>query len=156
MNKLSLQAKLAGGFAALLLVLIVTALFSYYSINNLTAFSEEVQKQMGKTELAYAADDGYEMQTNGLRAFLITGDENALKHRQDGIDQAKQSMGKIASLLQTPRGKEIYSRLNLVSEELTKIQDQAISLRRAGQTKAAVDLIFSAHDRELRAMTDKN
>jgi methyl-accepting chemotaxis protein len=154
-NKLSLQVKLAGGFAALLLVLIVTTLFAYYSINNLTAFSEEVQKQMAKTELAYAADDGYEMQTNGMRAFLITGDESALKHRQEGIDQAKQSMGKIDSLLQTPRGKEIFNRLNRVAEELGKTQDQAISLRRSGQTKAAVDLIFGDHDRRLRAEMDQ-
>ena len=155
MNKLSLQVKLAGGFAALLLVLIVTALFAYHSINNLTAFSEEVQRQMGKTELAYAADDGYEMQTNGMRAFLITGDEDALKHRQGGIDQAKESMSKLGPMLQTPRGKEIYSRLILDAEDLAKAQEQAISLRHAGQTKAAVDLIFGAHDREVRAEMDR-
>ena len=155
MKKLSLQVKLAGGFAALLLVLCATAFFAYRAINNLSAFSEEVQKQMGKTELAYAADDGYEMQTNGMRAFLITGDEDALKHRQEGMDQAKESMDKLGPLLQTPRGKEIYSRLILDGEDLSKAQEQAISLRHAGQTKAAVDLIFGAHDREVRAEMDR-
>ncbi len=155
MNKLSLQVKLAGGFVALLLVLCVTALFAYYSINTLSAYSEDVEKQLGKTELSYAADDGYEMQTNGMRAYLLTGDEEALKHRQEGIDQAKESMDKLAALLQTPRGKEIYSRLMSDAEDLSKTQEEAIRLRRSGQTKAATDLIFGTHDRELRAEMDR-
>jgi methyl-accepting chemotaxis protein len=154
-NKLSLQVKLAGGFVALLLVLCVTALFAYYSINTLSAYSEDVEKQLGKTELSYAADDGYEMQTNGMRAYLLTGDEEALKHRQEGIDQAKESMDKLAALLQTPRGKEIYSRLMSDAEDLSKTQEEAIRLRRSGQTKAATDLIFGTHDRELRAEMDR-
>src|SRR5579862_6663360 len=108
-NKLSLKMKLAIGFGAMLVVVCTTAFSSYMAINKLSALSKDVAQQLSKAVLAYSADDGYEMQTNGMRTFLLTGSDEALKHRQEGIDQAKASMEQLGALLETDRGKEVYA-----------------------------------------------
>src|SRR5579862_9193029 len=94
------------------------------------------------------------MQINGTRTFLLTGQEDAIKHRQEGTDQAKENIDKLGPLLQTERGKAIFGHLREDSAELNKIQESAIELRRAGNTKAAVDLLFDAHSQQLREGMD--
>jgi len=153
-NKISLKMKLGFGFGVLLLMIAVMGYVSYSSVNRLSDLTDEVLKQTEKTRLAYGADDGFEMQINGTRAFLLTGQDDALKHRQEGTDQAKENIDKLGPLLQTERGKAIYGHLVEDSAELKKIQESAIELRRAGNTKAAVDLLFDAHSQQLREGMD--
>src|SRR5436305_1143450 len=97
------------------------AISTYFSVRKLNALDEEVARQARKSHLAYVADDGFEMQTNGTRAFLLTGDDDALKHRQEGITQANTSMEQLGPLLQTDRGKDVYGRMRRDDDELTKI-----------------------------------
>jgi methyl-accepting chemotaxis protein len=153
-NRISLKMKLGLGFGLLLLMIAVMGYVSYSSINRLSDLSDEMLKQTEKTRLAYSVDDGFEMQINGTRAFLLTGQEEALKHRQEGTDQAKEKAEKLGNLLQTERGKTIYSHLVEESGELEKIEESAIQLRRAGNSKAAVDLLFSARSGHLREDMD--
>ena len=154
MNKISLKMKLGFGFGGLLLMIAVMGYVSYSSVNRLSDLTDEVLKQTEKTRLAYGADDGFEMQINGTRTFLLTGQEDAIKHRQEGTDQAKENIDKLGPLLQTERGKAIFGHLREDSAELNKIQESAIELRRAGNTKAAVDLLFDAHSQQLREGMD--
>ena len=154
MNKISLKMKLGLGFGLLLLMIAVMGYVSYSSVNKLSDLSDEVLKQTEKTRLAYGADDGFEMQINGTRTFLLTGQDDALKHRQEGTEQAKENAAKLGPLLQTERGKAIFARLLDASRELERIQDSSIELRRAGNTKAAVDLMFDAHAKQLREEID--
>ena len=154
MNKISLKMKLGVGFGVLLLMIAVMGYVSYSSVNKLSDLSDEVLKQTEKTRLAYGADDGFEMQINGTRTFLLTGQDDALKHRQEGTEQAKENAAKLGPLLQTERGKAIFARLLDASGELERIQDSSIALRRAGNTKAAVDLMFDAHAKQLREEID--
>ncbi len=154
MNKISLKMKLGVGFGVLILMIAVMGYVSYSSVNRLSDLTDEVLKQTEKTRLAYGADDGFEMQINGTRTFLLTGQDDALKHRQEGTDQAKENTDKLGPLLQTERGKAIFARLLAASGELEKIQDSSIALRRAGNTKAAVDLMFDAHAKQLREEID--
>jgi len=153
-NKISLKMKLGFGFGGLLLMIAVMGYVSYSSVNRLSDLTDEVLKQTEKTRLAYGADDGFEMQINGTRTFLLTGQEDAIKHRQEGTDQAKENIDKLGPLLQTERGKAIFGHLREDSAELNKIQESAIELRRAGNTKAAVDLLFDAHSQQLREGMD--
>lgn len=154
MKNISLRFKLFGGFGALLLITSATAILSLTSFTRLSVLDDEARKQMEKGKLAYSADDGYEMEVNGVRAFLLTGDEEALKHRQEGIDQAKQSMDALLPLLQTERGREISARLLKNAADFDKLQEQAIDLKRAGKSSAAVDLMFSSRSQELRSSMD--
>jgi methyl-accepting chemotaxis protein len=154
MNKLSLKAKLLSGFGALLVVVCGMALAGYMSISRLSVLSAEVTKQARKAELAFTTDDGFEMQTNGMRAYLLTGEEEMLKHRDEGMEQAKKGMDELGPLLQTERGKALYATLQTRAAALDQMQRQAIELRRTNRTQAAVDLIFSPEARKTRAEMD--
>ena len=154
MKNISLRLKLFGGFGTLLLITLVSAIFSHTSVRKLVILGEETNKQVEKAKLAYSADDGYEMEVNGTRAFLLTGEEEVLKHRRDGITQAKQSMDALVPMLQTERGKEICNGLLKNADEFERLQEQAINLKRAGKSQAAIDLMFSPRTHELRNSMD--
>jgi len=153
-KNISLRLKLFGGFGTLLLITLVSAIFSHTSVRKLVILGEETNKQVEKAKLAYSADDGYEMEVNGTRAFLLTGEEEVLKHRRDGITQAKQSMDALVPMLQTERGKEICNGLLKNADEFERLQEQAINLKRAGKSQAAIDLMFSPRTHELRNSMD--
>jgi methyl-accepting chemotaxis protein len=153
-KNITLRMKLFGGFGALLLILSTIAVFTYTSVTKLAGLGDQAYKQMEKARLAYAADDGYEMEVNGMRAYLLTSNEEALKHRQEGLEQAKQSMDELIPMLQTERGKEICRNLLKDATEFEKLQEQAIDLQRAGKSRAAIDLMFSPRSQELRAGMD--
>ena len=154
MNSVSLKMKLALGFGALLVIIATMGFVSFSSINKLSDLSDEEMKQATKTLLAYGADDGFEMQINGTRTFLLTGGEGALKHRQEGSAQAKDRIDKLGPMLQTERGKALYAQLLAQSAELEAIQDRSIQLRRAGNVKAATEILFEAHSAQLRQAMD--
>jgi methyl-accepting chemotaxis protein len=153
-KSISLKMKLTLGFGALLVIIATMGLVSYNSINRLSDLSDEEAKQATKTLLAYGADDGFEMQINGTRTFLLTGGEDALKHRQEGSAQATDRIDKLGPMLETERGKALHAQLLAQSAELEGIQDRAIQLRRTGNTKAAVDVLFEAHSAQLRQGMD--
>jgi methyl-accepting chemotaxis protein len=153
-KNVSLKVKLFGGFGALLLITSTIAIFSHTSVTRLAELGDNANKQMEKAKLAYSADDGYEMEVNGMRGYLLTGDEEALKHRREGVDQAKQSMDALVPMLQTERGKEICKRLLQDAADFDKLQEQAIELKRAGKANPAVDLMFSPRSQELRSSMD--
>jgi methyl-accepting chemotaxis protein len=153
-KKIGLKTKLAAGFGVLLLIVAAMGYVNYSSVNRLSELSDQENIQAAKTLLAYGADDGFEMQINGTRTFLLTGSEDALQHRRQGAAQAQDNIHKLGALLQTERGKAIYSRLLEQSAELEKLQDSAIQLRRDGKAKAAIDLLFGAHAKQLREDMD--
>jgi len=153
-NKISLKMKLALGFGTLLLTMTIMGVTSYSAIDKLSDLTDEMIKQMTKSTLAYAADDGYEMQTNGTRTFLLTGDPAELAHRQEGIAQAKDNMDKLGKLLQTERGKAVYAHLIEQAGELQSFQDRAIALRREGNTATATKVLFDPHVNQLRQDMD--
>ena len=154
LSKQSLKMKLSVGFGVLLGIISIMSVFGYYSVDRLSNLGDEVNKQMTKTELAYTADDGDEMQINGTRTFLLTGDEEFLKHREEGRTQAKAAMGELGKLLQTERGKALYSKIAEDASEVEKAEDRAVQLRRAGKTKAAMEVLFDPRARQLRAELD--
>jgi methyl-accepting chemotaxis protein len=146
--------KLGCGFGALLLLMAIMGLQSYMSINRLSDLSDDVSRQDTKTKLAYTVDDGYEMETNATRTFLLTGEQDALDRMQQGTTQAKDGLQKLGTLLETERGKAIYARLLEDSAEVEKAQDRSIELRKAGKSKEAIDLLFSAHIKAIRKEMD--
>jgi methyl-accepting chemotaxis protein len=154
-NKVNLRTKLGLGFGVLLLVMTIMGVVSYTSINKLSDLTDELTNQMTKTILAYAVDDGYEMEINGTRTFLLTGDQSALNHRQEGMTQAKDNLEKLGKRLQTERGKAIFASMGEQTAELEGVQDRVIQLRRAGNIKAATEALFNPHVSQLREDMDK-
>ncbi len=155
LNKLSLKMKLGMGFGTLLLIMTIMGVISFTSINNVAALGDEVNKQMGKKQLSNDAEAAIEMQTSGGRGYLLSGSEETLKRREEGIAQFDKSMAELNKLLQTERGRAVYASLDSAARELRDIQGKAIELRRSGQAKEAVGLLFSDHANQVRQEANK-
>ncbi len=156
MKNVSLKTKLAGGFAALLLLMAIMGLVSHNSINKLSDLTDEMAKQMTKNELALRIDGGLELQTSATRGFVLTGKEEVLKRREEGLKEFNDNQSKLEKQLQTEAGKALAARIDFEGKKLQDLQERAIELRRAGNIKAATELLFNDESDRLRVDLEKS
>ena len=156
MKKLSLKVKLAGGFGALLITLALTGFASYNAIEKLSVLTDEISKQMLKKEYGLAVDGGLELQTSSTRGYILSGQDDLLQRRSEGVEEFSSALAKTQALLQTEAGKALGSRIESSGKELGRIQQRAIDLRRGGNLKAATELLFSEDSSRLRASLEKD
>ena len=154
-KNLSLKAKLAGGFAVLLLFMAVMGTISYHSINQLSDLTDEMTQQMVQKQYSLEIDSGLELQTSATRGFLLSGKEEVLKRREEGVEQFNDRRAKLEKLVQTDAEKALCAQIRDEGQKLQDMQGHEIELRRAGSTKAAADLMFSAETVRLRSDLEK-
>src|SRR5690348_13900031 len=155
-KKLSLKVKLAGGFGALLVALALMGFAGYSAIEKLSVFTDEMSKQMQKKQYALDVDGGVELQTSSTRGYLLSGKDDVLKRRDEGIAEFDTAFPKLQALLQTEAGKAVASRIESDSKELRQLQQHAIDLRRAGNQKAAAESLFTEDAIRVRADLEKS
>ena len=156
MNKISLKMKLGLGFGVLLLIIAVMGITSYTSVNKLSDLSDEVQKQMHQAQIAADVDSGIELQTSATRGFVLSGNEEILKRREEGIAQVDKSLEELVKLLQTEAGKAVFAKVDSEARELRNLQSQAVDFRRKGKTKEATDALFTEHALQIRVGAEKD
>ncbi|HYM76876.1 MAG TPA: methyl-accepting chemotaxis protein [Candidatus Dormibacteraeota bacterium] len=152
---LSLKTKLAGGFGALLVAMGVMGFVSYKSISKLSDLTDEMAKQMVQKQHAIKVDGGLELQTSSTRGFVLSGKEDVLKRRDEGIEEFTAARVKLEKLIQTETGKAALSRIEFDGNKLRDMQQHAVEQRRAGNTKAAEDLLFSDVSTQLRSSLEQ-
>jgi methyl-accepting chemotaxis protein len=156
MNKMSLKAKLAAGFGALLIIVASIGILSFTSVGKLSDIGDEVNKQWVKKNYLDDAYTGLEMQTNGTRGFLLSGTDDSIRRREAGITQFKENMEKFGALIQTEAGRKLFGQINDQAAELTAAQSKAIAMCRAGSPlNEATAVIFNPHVSEVRQNLDK-
>ncbi len=153
---MSLKVKLAGGFGVLLVIMAVMAFVSYSSINKLSDLSNEVEKQLVKKQFSIELDSGLELQTSSTRGFLLSGREELLKRRDEGVAQFSDRAGELSKLLQTERGKAVMEHIKAEAQEVQSAQGHAIELRRSGKKDEAFKAIFNDHTSQVRADLEKS
>jgi len=157
MRNLSLKMKLGLGFGVLLVILTLVGAVAYNSSATEKELSQEVERQVEKKELSLKADKGVEMQLAGLRAFLLTGQEDRLKNYEIGANLYQESMDKLEPMLQTEKGKKVFGAAHQSYSTYAPLMEHAIQLRRADKTSEATALVFSAQVNEMRdAIRDRN
>jgi len=155
-KNISLKVKLAGGFGILLLIMAVMGVSGYNSINKLSVLADEITKQMSKKQMALQIDSGLELQISSTRGYVLSGKEELLKRRDQGVEQYNDQTEKLGSLLQTEAGKALARRMQSEGKQLQDLQERSVELRRAGNGKAATDLLFGDELSRLRADLEKS
>ncbi|HKT87242.1 MAG TPA: methyl-accepting chemotaxis protein [Candidatus Sulfotelmatobacter sp.] len=156
MKRLSFRMKLIGGFGGLLLIMGIMGYVSYNSIGKLSDLTDQMTKQMVKKQYAVEIDGGLELQTSGTYGFVLSGKDEYLNRRNEGIGEFEDRLGKLRALLETEEGKELGSRIEASGKELRDLQAKAIELRRAGKGPEATGLILSDHSVDLRMNLEKS
>jgi len=154
-NKISLKMKLVLGFGALLLIMAVMGVVSYTAINKLSDLSDNVNNQAHKKQLATEVDGGIELQTSSTRGYVLSGTEETLKRREEGIAEVDNSMEALNKLLQTEEGKAAWGDVDRSDKALRDLQSRAIELRRSGKAKEAADELFTEHAIQVRMDAEK-
>ena len=156
MKRLSFRMKLIGGFGGLLLIMGIMGYVSYNSIGKLSDLTDQMTKQMVKKQYAVEIDGGLELQTSGTYGFVLSGKDEYLNRRNEGIGEFEDRLGKLRALLETEEGKELGSHIEASGKELRDLQAKAIELRRAGKGPEATGLILSDHSVDLRMNLEKS
>jgi methyl-accepting chemotaxis protein len=150
MNKLSLRMKLAAGFSVLLVMMMAVGICAYRSAITADQLSDEVDKIAKRKELALTVEVSLEMQSNGTRGFLVTGDEDMLRRNEDGKTSFKQSLDELDKLATLPEVKKLLATIQEVYGQYRLFLDKQIELRREGKTADVSALVLSADGRRLR------
>ena len=156
MRKISLKTKLGAGFGVLLVIMCVMAAVSYRSVAKLSDLTDDMTKQMEKTELSTEIDRDMELQTSATRGFIVAGDPKLLERREQGMVEFDREIAALSKLLQTEKGQALFVSLEASGKELRSLQGQAIELRRQGKTKEAGDLLLTDHAGEVRHTAEQS
>lgn len=151
MKKLSLKMKLGLGFGIVLLILAVTGVIAYNGIGQLNEISDRVVTMMANKDMTSQIEASVEKQSTGVRGFLLAGQEDLLKHDEEGKQGYSENMEKLRQTVSSEEGKKLQGEIEQYYGEFRKIADQEIELRRAGKAKEATELAFNPQTSETRS-----
>jgi methyl-accepting chemotaxis protein len=149
-NKLSLKVKLGLGFGGVLLILAIMGTAACNGVGQLSDISDRVVKAMTQKDLASQVHASIEMQSTGVRGFLLSGRDDTLQHDDAGKKQLAESMETLRQTIVTDEGRRLQDEVQQNYAEWRPIADSAIALRRAGKIKQAEDALFTPHANETR------
>jgi methyl-accepting chemotaxis protein len=156
MNKLSLKMKLGLGFGLLLVLMMVLGICGYQSAITADKLSEEVDRVANKKELALVVEASLEMQSNGVRGFLLTGREDMLGRDEEGKAKFKESFAELDELATRPEVRKLLATIQEVYGQYRPLLDQEIALRRQGKTADAIALVSAPEGGLLRTEIRKD
>src|SRR3984957_4601462 len=149
-NKLSLKVKLGLGFGGVLLILAIMGTAACNGVGQLSDISDRVVKAMTQKDLASQVHASIEMQSTGVRGFLLSGRDDTLQHDDAGKKQLAESMETLRQTIVTDEGRRLQDEVQQNYAEWRPIADSAIALRRAGKIKQAENALFTPHANETR------
>jgi len=155
MSKLSLKMKLGVGFGSLLIVLAVVGGIGFSSTYRTANAAGKAVANLEKSNLGEHMSTAIEMQTTGVRGFLLAGREELLKHDQEGQEMFKSASTELQGMLVTEKEKKLFEQVVRDFEQYRLICDREIALRRAGKAKEAEQLAFSPETSEVRTTLRK-
>jgi methyl-accepting chemotaxis protein len=166
MKATGLRAKLAIGFGILLAMLIMTGSVGYYSTLRVTVAAESVRVFLEKREEATDVELGVRKQFQSASWYVFNGDDASLKQYGQDKQEVTRQLDLLRSAVSSEKGKELLTRINQSTDQITDITDKEIAFRRQNRSYEANDLAsgrktqqtltnFAADCQELEAWEDK-
>ncbi len=150
MNKISLKMKLGIGFGTVLMIVALIGGIGYRATYQMSKATDKILSSAGEQNISMDMVASLEMQTKALRGFLLSGKDEIIKSDQQGQTGFKESADKLEPLLQTERGKQVFTDIRREYQEYNALEDRMIQLRREGKVKEAIALAFDAHTAQVR------
>src|SRR5579863_2653873 len=151
MNRLSLKLKLAVGFGALLLILLIMGAISYTSVQNVKNLSAFVDQRGQATFYAASIFSLVNDQKAEYRAYLLTNQQAEMdRYAGNGLKLAE-DLDKLDATLSTDKGRETVTHLRQALDAYHAIIERATNLHRAGKQKQAIALTLAPQSEAVRA-----
>jgi methyl-accepting chemotaxis protein len=146
----NVAAKLGVGFGAALFVMLLVGIVSYRTtilFIDASAIQEHTYEVLAQIDGALLGLRDIE---NGQRGYLLTGEESYLAPYSSGISQSERSVQELRRLTaDNPRQQRRFDSLEPLIRNRTAVTKEAIDLRRAGSTDAAMQVVKSGRGKAL-------
>ena len=142
-KRLSLQKKLAIGFGIPLLILSVIGLMAYRTIIKLDEAADAVQKKSSEKLLSENVMEALLKESAGARGFLASGQAPMLSTLEDGRNEYKDTMQKLAPLLASDEEKRLYGDIERTGQPFNEVADAEIQLKKDGKNTEAIDYMIN-------------
>jgi methyl-accepting chemotaxis protein len=158
MNKLSLKMKLGFGFGTMLLILALMGFMAYRTVDELATLSSKVEDRSHKVELAKAIEADVMKESSGARGFLLLNKEDVLDRYEEGKREYKENLDVLSATVTSEAGKKTLAEVGRTYDTYIALNENEISLQRAGKTKEALDIVTgpaAAASKELAKAVDE-
>ena len=142
MKRFGLKTKLALGFGALLILLILTAAVGFYSTVRVIAAAEGVPVSLHRKEIATAVELAVRKQVRSASDYVFNGDQPSLQQYGQDKQEVAQRLTELSKLLSTEKSKTLLLKLRQSTDQMSAITDEEISLRKQSRSYEANDLAF--------------
>jgi methyl-accepting chemotaxis protein len=150
MRRLSLKMKLALGFGAPVLILLVMGIITYNTFQTLGVLSADVASKAHSLSVQQSMESCLNDQKAEYRGFLLDGrNEREERYANDNRSLAD-SFSEMALIVHTDKGKAMLAQIREESDQYHSMMDRMIELRRAGKTQEAVELMNSPQVNDTR------
>ena len=125
--------RVAVGFCAILLLLVVVAGVGFYALSRTIDTFEKVAHRREETIAAIEARADFNRATVSFLQFLATSDERSLKQRDEQLAEARQGMAKLAQTVASPDVKRDWSEGLDQLKAWEQVSDEMVAAHRAGR-----------------------
>ena len=141
---LSIKNKLAFGFSFMIICIIFLGTFNYLKISEINnsyslLFSDRVDKLISAQNLVIT----FQQMVLNDRAYLITGNEEYVNQYEDTKKTFNEQYDLLVTKIITPEGKELAIPLKATFNDFVNYAEQAIVLKRQGNTLELTNLLKS-------------
>lgn len=140
--KVSIEKKVASGFAATLLFLAVVSGISYWSVTRLARLAEQVDRSNQRLQRFEHLFSSLKDAETGQRGYLLTGQSAYLTPHRLGVQSAQLELQDLDKLIGTngDQRQQITALKSLISTKLTEL-DRTIQLRQTQGLAAALAVV---------------
>jgi methyl-accepting chemotaxis protein len=154
LSRFTLKSKLAVGFGALLLTLVVMGFVSFFSIRNLEDLSGRADQMAEERYLVRSIDAILSERKADIRSFLLSADEKHMQRYEQGSRTLAEDFDQLRLLLITEQGKTLFARLHQAAEAYDGTAQRVAKLKRSRKTRAATALLLGQEMSAIRTELD--
>lgn len=155
MNKLTLKLKLAVGFGALLLTLVVMDAISYLSVRSLQDLSVRADRMAEQRYLLRSIEALLNERKTDIRSFVLNADEKQMKEYEECNASLTDYLDQLQSLLETDQSKTLLAQLRQAVNAYDHEARSVAQLKRNGKTRQAAALLFGPEMGEVRVRMER-
>lgn len=140
---MSIGRRLGMGFGSVLLLLLVALGIYLYSNQQQYESAHRLTDQIiPRVDAAQDLKSALRVQSAGVRAYILSGDERYLEEYRAGVDEATQATSALEALPKTPEGSTLFDQMRSLATRYGDQAERAIALRQQGRLADANQMLL--------------
>jgi methyl-accepting chemotaxis protein len=151
MRKLSLGMKFAVGFGAVLLILVLTGVATYFTLGRLAELSAESNGKAESAVLMQRIESRLNDQRSELRGFVVDNShKEELASFAENDHLLADDFSRLDPYIRSEKGRQMLAQIRQLADDYHKKQESIFELRNNGKTQEAIRLLYDPQTAALR------